>query len=153
MIKHTNFTSQVLNDLLADGSKRAFVIFSDYMQYLEPEWEGNFKYTKLNEKIMTTLFGFQFTNNHLMFKAYNRKVVQLVESGIADLIIKNHTLKPYQQPFSEPLKLTLDHLGVWFIILAVFCGFAALFFIAEVLVAKVQRSMKNKNTRVSKFEF
>jgi hypothetical protein len=146
MIEHSDDTWQVLNDLLADGSKRAFVISSDYMEHMEANWEGNFKYTKMNEKIMTTLRGFQFLNNHLMFKAYNRKVVQLVESGIADLIVKNHTRKPYQEQFSEPPKLTLDHLGVWFIIMGAFCGFAALFFVAEVLVAKVQQSMNN--TRV-----
>lgn len=147
--EHSITDWQKIEIFLTDGSKNGFVIGSDLLDVLKTDLKEKFKFTKLNEKIMTTLWGFRFENNHFMFKAYNRKIVQLVESGIADLIVKNHAPKRYEEPFSEPKKLTLEHLDFWFIILTVFCGFALLCFLGEVLIAKVQRAMKG--TQVFKF--
>jgi hypothetical protein len=118
-------------DLLSDGSNTAFVTDSEFLSFLEKSSNGTQKFTKLSEKILSNPLGFQFISNDFMFKPFNQKIVQLVESGIADMIIKNESSFTRKYVEEEPPPLTLDHLGVWFEIWIVMLSVAGLSFIVE----------------------
>jgi hypothetical protein len=129
-----------ISDLLADGSNNAFITDSEYLSYLEKSSNESKKFTKLDEKILSNHWGFEFMKNTFIFKAFNRKVVQLVEAGIADLIVKDETSVNHRSSDDEPEKLSLDHLGVWFNIWLVLLTAAALCFLVEFVVSRCRGS-------------
>lgn len=141
-----------LVNLTKDGAKNGRIFNSLSLDDLNRMTEGKIKFTELNEKIVTTFWRFEFEPNHFMFKAFNRKLVQLVESGIADVIVKNHMYgsKNGEETHVERPALTLQHLAVWFIALAAFCSFATLCFFTETIAAKFIRSTRNTKVKVFK---
>jgi hypothetical protein len=100
--------------------------------------KGNFRYLVLAERILSDHWSFIFEDrNNFMFEAFNRKVLQLVESGIAAKIIEDSTKFRETPELHEPKVLTLNHVGVWFVIwLCFLCGAAAVF-VVELLVNKM----------------
>jgi hypothetical protein len=139
-----------IENLTKDGAKTGRILASDALDVMLRQTEGKLKFTKLNEKIITTFWGLRFKSNSFIFKAFNRKVVQLVESGIADVIVKKHMYgsKNSEKANDEQPALTLQHLGVWFIALAAFCSFAILCFFTENIIAKVLRSTRNTKVKI-----
>lgn len=117
-LDNSEIEAESITDLLEDGSKRAIITDSNKLTSMIENSAEIFKYTRLNEKILTDHWGFLFQDpNNFMFTAFNRKVVQLVESGIAKRNVEQFIsgAKPEEQ--SEPCVLTLDHMGIWFLIL------------------------------------
>ena len=124
-----------ISDLLVDGSNNAFVTDSDYLSFLEKYSKESKKFTKLSEKILSNHWGFHFQTNDFMFKAFSRKIVQLVESGVSDLIVNNETsINDEKDAAAEPVVLTMFHLGIWFQFLFGMLAASALFFGLECLV-------------------
>lgn len=115
---------------------------TDYLRYLYKNSEGREKFTVLNEKILSNQMGFKFLANDFLFEAFNKKIVQFVESGVADLIIRNESrFKDTNFENLEPLILTLSHLGVWFQILLVFLSVGSLCFVLEFILGKLIKFM------------
>ena len=123
-----------ISDLLADGSNNAFVTDTEFLSFLEKSLNGTKKFTKLNEKILSNHWGFQFMTNDFMFKAFNRKVKQLVESGLADLIIRNANAADKPNILPGPIVLKLFHLEIWFKMLLMMMVLASIIFILENMV-------------------
>jgi hypothetical protein len=122
-----------MTTLLADGSNNAFVTDSEYLSYLEKSLKSNQTFTKLNEKIVTNHWGFYFYTNQFIFKAFNKKIPQLVESGIADYIIKNEARYNKNITEAPAAPLTFNHLDCWFRIVLILLGIATVVFIGEIL--------------------
>lgn len=103
----------------------------------------DFKYTILEEKIISDHYGFLFMVNEFMFDAFNRKIVQLVESGVADRIVNSYSVKLNKTEDKHgPVVLTLDHLGIWFIICLGFLTFAMISLVLELSVNFLTKAFK-----------
>jgi hypothetical protein len=139
-----------LTDLLADGSNNAFITDSEYLGYLEKSLNGSKNFTTLNEKIVTNHWGFYFYSNQFIFNAFNKKIPQLVESGIADYIIKNEA--SYKKNFvdAEPKPLTFNHLDYWFRIVLILLATATVVFLGEVVSSFMMKRCFNRFRRRTK---
>jgi phosphoribosyl-ATP pyrophosphohydrolase len=137
-----HLSSDFITELLVDGSNRGVITDSNWLSVLMRQSEGTFKYTKLEEKIISDHWGFVFPVDSFMFKAFDRKISQLVESGIAQKIVEEFVEFSEEKPSDDPAVLTLGHLDIWFYALMGLLCVALLCFLAEIW-------MKRKsNTRV-----
>jgi hypothetical protein len=121
--------------LLADGSNRAFVTDRDWYEALEYKSQGKAKFAILEEIVLSDHWGFRFEVNSFMYEPFNRKIVQLVESGLADVIVKNAT-KIWRniETEDEHVPLAIDHLAVWFYLWLILLGIALLAFSLEIVL-------------------
>lgn len=74
-----------------------------------------FKYTQLKEQIISDHIGFYFPWNHFLHEAFDRKLGQMIESGITKKLVDEASFMRVQSTDDyEPLVLTMDHLDVVF---------------------------------------
>jgi hypothetical protein len=121
--------------LLVDGSNKAYVTDRDWYEELEYLSKGTAKFAILEEIVLKDHWGFRFEVNHYMYDAFSRKIGQIVESGLADVIVKNAT-KQWKnvEAEEEHVPLTMEHLGIWFYLLLILLGIALLVFSLEVFI-------------------
>lgn len=115
-----------VNEFLADGSDRGIILNTHELQVITSG--GGFKSDnlvkqlkchQLRESIISDHWGFSISQNHFMFKPLNRKIVQLVESKIANRIVEEiQSRKTVDNDGSSVL--SMEHLGIWFLFCAVF---------------------------------
>lgn len=131
-----------LSSLLSDGSKTAFFTDTENLKFLTKSHNGSVKFTKLNQNLLTNHWSFMFFKNHFILKAFNRKIPQLVESGIADLIIK--TEAQYKERVLDTLTkpLAFKHLEYWFKLVLILYGTAGFLFVVEVLIGLLVQKCK-----------
>lgn len=128
---------------MVDGSNRGYITTRSAAFEMFIESNKSFEFKTISERIMSYHWGFVFDVDNFMFKSFNRKVVQLVESGIADVLVKKaQFLKPKIKE-EGPVTLNLDHLGIWFIVWSVFLAVAFVCFLCEVLLPKVIADLEN----------
>lgn len=140
-------------DLLGDGMNNALITTSDYLKWMTFLTRGQFKYTQLKERIMSAEVGFVFHVNHFFFKAYNRKMTQMVEGGLFEFY-KAHADSskiPVIMKSDERITLTMDHIGVWFVIWSVGLSVAILCFLIELTALKIWKLFANKFRKVCNF--
>jgi tRNA(His) 5'-end guanylyltransferase len=88
---------------------------SDTLKSILKTTNGRFKYTKLNEKIVSDHLSFIFKRNHFMFEAFNRKLVQMIESGFAEKFVTElDSNYAKHQSDDGTSALCFDHLGIGF---------------------------------------
>jgi hypothetical protein len=128
-----------IENFLADGSNRAFITNTNDLYVMNLDSKGAFKYKVLPERIRSYHWGFKMHPNHFMFEVFNRKMRQLVESGIAKVLLDKEMFrkKPEDIASKEPVPLNLEHLAVWFKILLMMFYIALFILFLEVLVRKV----------------
>jgi hypothetical protein len=124
---------KTLVKLLSNGSNRAFITDRDWYEALEYESKGTAKLAILEEIVLSDHWGFRFEVNSFMYEPFNRKIVQLVESGLADVFVKNAT-KIWRNVDADDkhVSLTLAHLSVWFYLWLILMVIALLVFVLEV---------------------
>jgi hypothetical protein len=79
-------------------------------------------------------------NNDYMYSAVDRIISQLYESGIAKIIIEKEAAVKYLENISGPFKLSMRHLGFWFLVLLSLLSVALVAFVIEFLVHKIRPS-------------
>jgi hypothetical protein len=141
---------KVITDLLKDGSNRGIATDTNWLNFIIANSSGRFKYTKLEEKVMSDHWGFVFDYNHSLYKAFNSKIVQLVEAGLAGYIVSQDTARSVVEEKSNVV-LTMEHLGIWFIIALCFIGCAVVVFLMEIVVSlrRGERNLTAKKIRKS----
>jgi hypothetical protein len=82
-----------------------------------------------------------FYADNFMFFEFNRKVVQFVESGLADEYVSEFSSPRKVEEENGPVVLTFDHLRIWFCIYLGFLVSAILSFFAEFAVEKLLRKL------------
>lgn len=103
------------------------------------ESNGLFQRRLLKEIILTDRCGICFPIHHRLFTIFNRKIQQLIEGGIVDLL-KEEALKylnpnRYKHLFTqEPEVLSMRHLEAGFVIWLISVCFACLVFALEWLI-------------------
>lgn len=101
-----------MRDYLADGSRRSVIVDQNILNHLIEESEGRFKYKRLPESILINHVGFVQSKTCLIFNVFDRKIVQLLESGLAQHHIRNQKFDENKfQVGSEPQVLTLNVMG------------------------------------------
>lgn len=121
-----------LGELLADGVKRAVITDSIHITSLTKSRGGIFKYKIMREKIISDYLSLMMVDpNNTLRTAFDQKMQQLVEAGIASKIVNDATKLNLQIGAEGPEILTLNHLEVWFIIWLYGLLVAFLVFIAE----------------------
>lgn len=112
----------------------------------------------MKQKIISDHWGLMFPKDHYMFHAFNKKIVELVEAGIAKHILKITKKHPdYEDEVIdlEPKVLTMEHLGIWFLILTGLLGISLLCFFVEFISKfchfrrKKGASKKSSSSKVS----
>jgi hypothetical protein len=137
---HTWENWTFVDDLLADDSNVGYVTEDVYLDRLYHISNKTFNFTVLNEKVLTNYQGFLFFNFDFIFKAFNQKIVQMLEGGILKFIVDKEAPPMKQVEYPDvPIVLGLHHLGVWFHIWAVFLCVALLFLFLEFIALKVQK--------------
>lgn len=122
--------------VLSDGSKTAVVIHSEVFQKLFVEAKGQNDYTSLEETVITDHAAFFLPRKSFMVEPFNRKVMQLVEAGIAEKIVKSYDKHFGVEEPDDHIVLTLGHLGFGFYIWLGCLGIASAFFLLEKLFDK-----------------
>jgi hypothetical protein len=131
-----------LTNLLVDGSNRAFVTDRDWYEELEYALNGTAKFAILEEIVLKDHWGFRFEVNNFMYNAFNRKIGQLVESGLADVYVKNATKKLKNvETQEEHVVLTMEHLSVFFYLWLILLAIGVIIFSLEVL--QIDEILKN----------
>lgn len=99
------------------------------------ETNGQVDFAQLSERIISDHIGFVLPKHSFIFKAFNRKLNQLVEGGLIEKLTKSKVqIKPEE---SEPTQLSLDHLEIWFQTCFVLLCFAIFSFIIELVWKKL----------------
>lgn len=117
--------------LLSDGSSRSD---SDTFNILLKLEKGDVSYTKLNERIITDYRSFVFSKNSFVFEAFDRKIVQMFESGMTEKFVRDFS-NPYPatKASSQPIVFTLAHLGIGFQVWLVFIFLSCSCFLLELM--------------------
>lgn len=112
-----------------NDANNGLIIDSDQLN--EPRWKlkQNPPYSVLKEKVISDYVGLVLNKNNFIFDAMNRKVVQLVESGVAQKIIGEQVTKKLEH--SGPQVLTLEQLKAGFYIWLVCIAISIFAFIWE----------------------
>lgn len=119
-------------ELLKDGSNRAFYTDRAWKEDFEFNSEGKAKFAVLKEVVITDHWGFQFERSNFLVNAFDRKITQLLESGLADLYVKNadRKFKSIKED-EEHVPLSMKHLAVWFYMLTILLTVSFVIFIVE----------------------
>jgi hypothetical protein len=125
----SNFES--IANLLQDGTNRGFITDTDWLSVLVKAAKGNVQFTKLNERIISNYWGLSFDSTSFIYKAFDRKICQLVESGIAEKIVSEFVSYRSEEVVDEPVVLTLSHLEYWFFAWAALLALALVCFVVE----------------------
>jgi hypothetical protein len=118
---------------LTDGSKKGILTDTKHLTMLIRLAKGKFKYKKLQERISLSHISFLFRKNHFLFDVFDKKLSQMIESGLAEKIVNE-----FESPFpplkedSEPVVLSLHHLGTGFLICLLFLLASFVVFVLEV---------------------
>jgi hypothetical protein len=118
---------------LTDGSKRALYANNFGLRHFKQP------YLILKEKIISDLSGLYMTLNSILFKPFNKKIIQMVESGIMEKVLRQ---KIKEKEDDQPTVLCIDHLLIWFYLWGGFLLVAGAAFVSEVLTRKIQRIVK-----------
>lgn len=130
VLKEEKLNHHLIPKLLTDGSKTCVILSTEKLNEIIKESNNAFTFTKLNEKIISDHWGFVFEMNEFMFEPFNRKVVQLVESGIAERFVTVGNATKFEKKV-EPPAITLNMLSVWFKLWAILMGLALFVFLVE----------------------
>lgn len=143
--------------LLAVESKKAYIISAEMEKVYRLNLSGNVPWNILEEKVITDYVGFKFGVDHFYFESFNQKVFQLIESGIANLIVdeeyKNNLLKKMKTIENFDInksKLTLQHLDTWFYALLILLSLATVVFFCELMVWKIQQRKNRSKPKTRK---
>lgn len=127
--------------LLYDGSNRGFLMSDEDLFKLALYVQGHFKHTKLEQRIGSNHKGFKLPKNHFIFEAFNHKIVQLFESGLATKFINDALSQSGKDDEDGPVVLTIKHLGIGFKIVAFFLVISFIVFLLEFVPACYRRNV------------
>lgn len=136
---------EFVTQFLFDGANRGVLIpDDDIISVMNFGMEGRFKYTKLAERITHNHKGFLLRKNSFFYEAFNRKLEQLVESGIArKLVDQAMNLNEEKESDDGPVVLTLEHLGVGFKITLLFLLISFVVFLLEFVAVFCRRTVEH----------
>lgn len=88
----------------------------------------------LNELFMEVPRGLRFPRGHVLFEPFDRKLVQLIQAGIVQRLVKSYYDLNMARIKKGPAVLTLQHLELGFQIWLFFLALSTIAFIAEILI-------------------
>jgi hypothetical protein len=92
---------------------------------------------------MSDFSGLLVSTDSVLREGYLDKIMQLVESGIIENIMSYNKSK--ERPKNDdPVVLSIDHLLIWFQLWAGLLLIAVLFFLVEILVARIAKVLMKK---------
>jgi hypothetical protein len=133
-------------ELLSTGSNRAYVTTTNHETFLRAligKTRENAPWSVVEEKIISDGRGFMFFSNSSFYEHFNKKLLQLVESGIANKIVEEEEerkLKKSKKRVNkeieeeEKVKLSLSHLEPWFYALLILLSISVAVFLVELAV-------------------
>jgi hypothetical protein len=135
-----------------DDHHRAFVLTKRKALHLLNNTKFNLKF--LPEPFRTVHCGLQFRTNDFLYNIFNKKVVQLFESGISEYSMKNHesfvaTPKEDEKP---PRLLNFDQFTNWLKVWLICVLVAWLCFFVEMWFGKLKRDFHLIVKKVKKVE-
>jgi hypothetical protein len=134
----------VLDEVLTDGSKNAIPIDTFKLKMLTKKSKSIMSHKIMKQRVISDHLSFLVQDKYnFLFKRFDEKLSQLVESGIAKKIVDDYTAVRYREEEQEPKRLTLDHLGLWFIFLL--CGLVGSFavLLIEIITKKALPRIQN----------
>lgn len=153
----TNQGKGIHLNLITDDSKSACILERDAIKYLDARTKGKFKYTMLSERVMSDLNGFAFQKNHFVSDEFNRRIVQLLESGVIDGIFKMYNsiyhVHEWKDDDEGPTVLTFDRLEFWFQVWFYCLIASVLSFVFEHLANKLTFELSLKQMFVHMIDF
>jgi hypothetical protein len=106
------------------------------------------KFTKLQQIILSEYIGMEFSSNVVLVKPFERILLHLLEAGISDKFVKEEAMYRPKDPVKEDVKLSLDHLGVWFYACAIMLIIATCAFVIELATHKcLSKPAKGRKTK------
>lgn len=125
---------QILEYFLQDGTNRAIVMNSETLKSIIQMTKGAFKHTQLGEKLMSDHVVYWFSKNNFMFEPFNRKITQLVESGLATKYVKDFSKQQQRVLERRTDFFSLDQFICCSRILLLFMLSSALSYFGEMLI-------------------
>lgn len=144
---------EFLQNFLFEGSNRVLILprLTEITCY--QELKGNLTWSVAEEKVISDMYGYFSDGDNFFFENFNRRIAQLVESGIVQCFVKfyrEHDYTDYtgeQKPaafsrhveFESKVVLTMDHLLPWFIAFGILIMISCVVFVGEVILGKLKR--------------
>lgn len=121
--------------ILQDGSKSGVLISSSQLYLLKRRDKERFQYVKLKENVITDYEVFALGRNSFLHDALNRKMFQLIESGIVKKLVDEteNLANRFVNDDDGKVVLTLGHLSIGFQIWLLFLFVAFLCFLMELV--------------------
>lgn len=115
--------------------------------------KGSFRFTPLAEKIISNLNSFAIHKNSFLYSAFNRKVLQLVEAGLAERFISDFDNYYGRATAREggPVVLVYDHLAAGFQIWLMFLGLSFSCFCFELFLKLYRSNMQLNIARIGQY--
>lgn len=129
----------------AENSNKGVVIQNDQLRSVELYMnDEDPPFSILKEKIITDTNGFSQYRNSFMFEPINRKVVQFVESGLAQYLVDRYRVKEKPVGDSGPKVLTLEHLNAGYYIFLACISLAVFTLIVEKIVQSISKAWSTR---------
>lgn len=143
-----NYTLKIANS----SFKGAIVITSIELVELKTQFKGIYDWKVFPHKIMTAGGGIAFPPFFFFFEAFNEVVDRIIPSGLIEywsrfFFNSRYNLKKLEK--SEPVVLTMDHLGVGFLLWFICLGISLVCFIVECALFQGFGSIEYLKSRVT----
>lgn len=127
------------------GSNQASLISEQFLPFFVDSFKlNNTKLKFLKQTFFTSQSGYRFGQKSFFMQQLNRKIVQVVESGLMNHWKSDHDVKKVAEAASGPEVLTLIHLGIGFEIYVICVLIACFTFACEIVTFNIRNYIKNK---------
>lgn len=116
------YNSRDISDIqfvLTDGSKRGILLTNVHSSFYLNQ-STPVSHPILNERLISNHMSMCLPKEHVIYHAFNVKIIQMVESGLAKKYVDDYIYKKKIAEQNGPVVLDLDHLGFGFLI-CLFC--------------------------------
>jgi hypothetical protein len=138
--------TETAKKLINDELKTACVLDSSGIKYLDFLTKGKFTYTLISQRLISDFYGFALPKDYFLNDEFNRRTVQLLESGIIkgifDKYYRMYGAKGWKAESEGPQVLTFDHLEFWFELWLVLIIVCSLSFVVEHLTKIIALNIK-----------
>lgn len=134
------------DEFFKNGVNRATILNSEDVRLLSFAFdrrEISAPWVQLKEKIISDYMGLALYKNSFMYELINRKVVQFMESGLAQSLVDSYRYIKKHADKIEPNVLTLEHLQAGFYVWLACIVVSLIAFIMEICFSRLDKWMRS----------
>lgn len=134
------------DEFFKNGVNHGAILNSEDVRHLSfgwDRWKISAPYVQLKEKIISDYMGLALYKNSFMYELMNRKVVQFMESGLAQSLVNSYRYIKKTADKNEPNVLTLQHLQAGFYVWLACIVVSLIVFMLEMCFSRLDNWMRS----------